>query len=164
MGRHPRRADRFRLRRSWLAKGGGNKSPIARFIDGFLYGRGWAETRFDTAVVVDGRRTETPTHQIDCFRGGVGLEIAWSNKDPFLDRDLNNVRLLFDLRALSVGVIVTRSDALQGIFNELGRGTSYGQATTHMSELLPRIEGGGAAGCPFPVFGITRRLSVEDEG
>jgi hypothetical protein len=153
----------FRLRRSWIARGGGNKSGVAQFIDGFLHARGWAETRFDTAVVVDGRRTETPTHQIDCFRGGVGLEIEWNNKDPFFDRDLNNFRLLFDLRALSVGVIVTRADALQGIFNDLGRGSSYGQATTHMGRLLPKIEGGGAAGCPLLVFGITPRLYVEDE-
>gem|GEM_PF-3417229 len=30
----------------------------------------------------------------------------WNKKDPFFDRDLNNFRLLFDLRAVSVGIIV----------------------------------------------------------
>ena len=153
----------FRLRRSWITAGGGNKSRISAFIDGFLYERGWTEKRFDTAMVIDGQRIEAPTHQIDCFRGGVGLEIEWNNKDPFFDRDLNNFRLLFDLRALSVGVIITRADELQQIFGDIGRGTSYGQATTHMSKLLPKIEGGGAAGCPLLVFGITRRLYLEDE-
>ena len=99
---------------------------------------------------------------MDCFKNKVGLEVEWNNKDPFFDRDLNNFRLLFDLRALSVGVIVTRSDELQNIFNDLGRGSSYGMSTTHMSKLLPRIEGGGGGGCPILVFGITAKLYVED--
>jgi hypothetical protein len=71
-------------------------------------------------------------------------------------------RRAFDLRAVSVGVILTRSDALQQIFKELGRGTSYGASTTHMSKLLPRIEGGGGAGCPLLVFGIRPSLYVDD--
>ena len=113
---------------------------------------------------MDDSLTESPTHKVDCFKNGIGLEIEWNNKDPFYDRDLNNFRLLFDLRALSVGVIVTRSDALQRIFRTLGRGSSYGESTTHMSKLLPRIEGGGGAGCPLLVFGITEALYVEGRG
>jgi len=107
---------------------------------------------------------ESPTHKVDCFKRGIGLEIEWNNKDPFYDRDLNNFRLLFDLRALSVGVIVTRSDELQQIFRQLGRGSSYGESTTHMSKLLPRIEGGGGAGCPLLVFGITKALYLDTGG
>jgi hypothetical protein len=95
---------------------------------------------------------------VDCFKNCVALEIEWNNKDPFFDRDLNNFRLLFDLRAISVGIIITRADELQEIFKELGRGSSYGASTTHMSKLLPRIVGGGGAGCPLLVFGITRKL------
>jgi len=53
----------------------------------------------------------------------------------------------FDLRAISVGVIITRCDELQDIFNKLGRGSSYGASTTHMGKLLPRIEGGSGADC-----------------
>nr|WP_298271517.1 BglII/BstYI family type II restriction endonuclease [Geobacter sp.] len=83
-------------------------------------------------------------------------------KDSFFDRDLNNFRLLFDLRAISVGVIITRCDELQEIFDDLGRGSSYGSSTTHMSKLLPRIEGGGGAGCPILIFGIRRTLYEED--
>jgi len=33
-----------------------------------------------------------------------------------------------------------------------------------MSRLLPRIEGGSGGGCPILVFGITRRLYVDDSG
>ncbi|WP_220452332.1 BglII/BstYI family type II restriction endonuclease [Calidithermus roseus] len=88
--------------------------------------------------------------------------MEWNNKDPFFDRDLNNFRLLFELRAISVGVIITRCDELQDIFDGLERGSSYGASTTHMSKLLPRIAGGGGGGCPLLVFGI--KASLFDEG
>jgi hypothetical protein len=153
----------LRLRKSWITVGGGNKSKLAIHVDRFLVARGWVEKQFRTAIEVDGRRLDSPTHKIDCFKNGVALEVEWNNKDPFFDRDLNNFRLLFDLRAVSVGVILTRSDELQEIFNDLGRGSSYGMSTTHMSKLLPRIEGGGGAGCPLLVFGIRKSLYVEDD-
>jgi hypothetical protein len=154
---------RFRLRKSWITSGGGNKSRLSADIDGFLAGRGWVEKQFRTAIEVDGLRLDSPTHKVDCFKNEVALEIEWNNKDPFFDRDLNNFRLLFDLRAVSVGIIITRSDGLQDVFNDLGRGSSYGMSTTHMSKLLPRIEGGGGAGCPLLVFGIGKTLLVEDD-
>jgi hypothetical protein len=153
----------FRLRRSWISTGGGNKSRLAAHVDGFLAARGWKETQFRTAIEVDDTRLDSPTHKVDCFKNRVALEIEWNNKDPFFDRDLNNFRLLFDLRAISVGIILTRADELQDIFNDLGRGSSYGNSTTHMSKLLPRIEGGGGAGCPLLVFGIRKTLYVEDD-
>jgi hypothetical protein len=152
----------LRLRKSWITQGGGNKSKLSGRIDSFLTDRGWKEKQFQTAIEVDGARLDSPTHKIDCYKNGIALEIEWNNKDPFYDRDLNNFRLLFDLRAVSVGIIITRSDELQDIFNELGRGSSYGQSTTHMSKLLPRILGGGGAGCPLLVFGITRTLLEDD--
>lgn len=152
----------FRLKKSWIAEGGGRKSKVSEHIDNFLYERGWVEKKFETGVVLDGRQLDSPTHQIDCFKSGIALEIEWNNKDPFFDRDLNNFRLLFDLRAVSVGVIITRCDELQDVFKDLGRGSSYGASTTHMSKLLPKIEGGGAAGCPLLVFGISKRLYEED--
>lgn len=97
------------------------------------------------------------------FKNGVGLEIEWNNKDPFFDRDLNNFRLLFDLRVVSVGVIITRCDELQTIFGQLGRGASYGESTTHMRKLLPKIAGGGSGGCPLLVFGISAKMYVDEE-
>jgi hypothetical protein len=153
----------FRFNRSWINVGGGSKSRVSQSIDSALYGLGWVEKQFKTAIVVDDHRSNSPTHKVDCFRNGVALEIEWNNKDPFFDRDLNNFRLLFELRAVSVGVIITRCDDLQQIFTKLGRGSSYGNSTTHMSKLLPRIEGGGGGGCPILVFGITKQLYVEDD-
>ena len=153
----------FRLKKSWITNPGGRKSKVSEYIDSYLYERGWAEKEFLTRIVVDGDETDTPTHKVDCFRNRIALEIEWNNKDPFYDRDLNNFRLLFDLRVISVGVIITRCDNLQDIFNEVGRGASYGASTTHMSKLLPRIGGGGGAGCPLLIFGISKELFVEDD-
>jgi hypothetical protein len=155
----------FRLRRSHVLQPGGRKSKVAEAIDRAFFAKTppWQEKMFNTQIVVDGAPIESPTHSVDCFRNGVALEIEWNNKDPFFDRDLNNFRLLFDLRVISVGVIVTRCDELQEIFNFLGRGPSYGASTTHMSKLLPRLEGGGGGGCPVLVFGIRKSLYVEDQ-
>jgi hypothetical protein len=152
----------FRLLKSDIVQPGGRKSPIAVKFDEAFFARGWIEKAFDTRIVIDEQALETPTHKVDCVKNRIALEIEWNNKDPFYDRDLNNFRLLFDLRAISVGVIITRTDELQDIFNGLGKGSSYGASTTHMSKLLPRIEGGGGGGCPILVLGITNKLYVED--
>jgi len=154
--------DEFRLYRSKVQAPGGSKSEISGWIDGQLTARGWVEKKFATQIRVDDHTMDTPTHKVDCFKNRVALEIEWNNKDPFFDRDLNNFRLLFDLRAISVGVIITRCSGLQTIFNGLGKGPSYGNSTTHMAKLLPRIEGGSGGGCPVLVFGISERLYIED--
>lgn len=152
----------FELRRSFIERPGGNISPVARWFNESFGARGWVEKSFDTQIVVDGHPTDSPTHKVDCYKPGVALEVEWNNKDPFFDRDLNNFRLLFELRAVSVGVVITRCDELQAIFNQLGRGKSYGESTTHMSKLLPRLEGGGGGGCPVVVFGMRATLYRDD--
>jgi len=154
----------FRLLESEIRAQGGNRSLISRRLDSAFYSRGWQEKGFATAILIDDRRFESPTHRVDCFKGRVALEVEWNNKDPFFDRDLNNFRLLFELRAIDVGVIVTRGSELQGIFNRLGKGASYGQATTHHEKLVPRLDGGGGGGCPVLTFAISQQLYVEDVG
>jgi Restriction endonuclease BglII len=91
--------------------------------------------------------------------------LRWNGtiKIHFFDRDLNNFRLLFELRAIQVGVIITRSWELQEIFKQLGRGASYGKATTHHEKLWPKIEGGGGGGCPVLTFAI-RPVNFVDDG
>ena len=152
---------RFRLCKTFLTTPGGRKSKISEWIDSEPYRKSWIEKKFDTAFVVDNNPIESPTHAVDCYKNRVALEIEWNNKDPFFDRDLNNFRLLFELRIISVGIIVTRCDTLQTIFDHLGRGSSFGASTTHMSKLLPKIEGGGGGGCPVLVFGIKDTLYNE---
>lgn len=151
----------FRLKKSHIVEAGGRKSKVAESIDSELIKMGWKERLFDTKFHVDGVVRNSPTHKVDCFKNEIALEIEWNNKDPFFDRDLNNFRLLFELRAVSVGVIITRCDELQDVFDELGRGSSFGMSTTHMSKLLPKLEGGGGGGCPIVVFGISKKLLVD---
>ena len=152
----------FRLLKSHIAIGGGNKSQVAGTLDKAFYALKWRETHFDTKILVDMNTIHSPTHKVDEFKNQIAVEVEWNNKDPFYDRDLNNFRLLFDLRVIAVGVIITRTDDLQNLFDKLGRGSSYGESTTHMSKLLPKIEGGGGGGCPVLVFGITQKLYKDD--
>ena len=162
---------RFRLKKSEVVVGGGSKTKIAGWVDAELGKKGWKEKQFKTAFMVDERRIDSPTHKVDCYKateaGGVGFEIEWNNKDPFFDRDLNNFRLLFDLRTISVGIILTRAEDLKELFHELTAkklkpGSSFGESTTHWGKLLPRIEGGAGGGCPILAIGITRNLYQED--
>lgn len=152
----------FRLKKSHIVVGGGGKTKVAQSLDTAFTDLGWVEKKFYTKIQVDEAVMESPTHKVDCFKNQVALEIEWSNKDPFYDRDLNNFRLLFDLRAISVGVIVTKADELRGLFEELEIWEKYGTTTTWMSKLLPRIEGGGGGGCPLLVFGIKKSLFEEN--
>jgi len=149
---------RFVLKKSDIVTPGGSKSAISIWMDRELMAKGWKERKFDTSIKVDDVEFASPTHKVDCFKNRIGLEIEWNNKDPFFDRDLNNFRLLFELRTIAVGIIVTRCDELQEVFAELGRGSSYGNSTTHMSKLLPRLEGGAGGGCPILVLGIRKAL------
>ena len=145
----------FELRKRNLIKGGGGKSKVSGYLDDQLYNKGWEEKAFDTAITIDGEVHETPTHKIDCVKGRIALDIEWNNKTEFYDRDLNNFRLLHNLGAISVGIIVTRTTELQTeIFKPLGIQTKYGASTTHWNKLVPKIEGGGAGGCPLLVIGI----------
>ncbi|GAA4056898.1 hypothetical protein GCM10022410_00420 [Amphibacillus indicireducens] len=152
----------FRLLKSNLIVGGGRKSKIAENFDAFLYERDWEEKSFDTKIVIDGTEFITPTHKVDCYKNRVAVEIEWNNKTEFYDRDLNNFRMLFELNAISVGIIITRTSELQQIFNQIGRGNSFGSSTTHLNKLLPKIDGGGGGGCPILVFGIKDSLYVDD--
>lgn len=153
----------FQLNRSDIVARGGRKSPVAKRLDQPFYDMEWREKQFQIHNTIDGDEVHIPTHKVDCYKNRVGVEVEWNNKDPFYDRDLNNFRLLFDLNAISVGVIITRCDELQHIFDELGKGSSYGASTTHWSKLIPRIEGRGSGGCPVLVFGISESLYRADE-
>jgi hypothetical protein len=155
----------FVLRKTDIVAPGGGKTRISDHFDKELGSRGWRERKFGIEYVVDGETRQSDTHKVDCFKGRVGLEVEWNSKDQTFVRDLNNFRLLFDLAVISVGVIVTRCDELQQLFDSLGFdekgnriGAKYGASTTHMSKLRPRLATGGGGGCPIMVFGIRKAL------
>lgn len=147
----------FKLRKTAFEARGGNKSPIARAIDGLFFKREWVEKSFSIKVFADRKKTLAPTHHVDYYKDRVAVETEWNNKDPFFDRDLTTFRLLFELNVLSVGIIITRADELQELFNELGKKTAAGQATTHMSKLIPKMYNRASGGCPVLAFGITKK-------
>lgn len=151
----------FTLTRNDILTPGGRKSPIAGKLDAALYERGWLEKQFKVNIEIDSHDYNTPTHKIDCCKDRIGVEIEWNNKDPFFDRDLSNFRILHEYDALSVGVIITRSEELQEIFKSLGKGSSYGASTTHFGKLKPRIDGRCAGGCPILVFSIKETCYVD---
>lgn len=144
----------FTLRKSDILTPGGGRSPIPIAIDGFLVGRGWSERRFEISQIVDGNESPMPTHKIDNVKNRVGVEVEWNNKTEFYDRDLNNFRLLHERDVLSVGVIITRQSELQQVFDNLGKGKSYGASTTHWDKIIPKILGGSAGGCPLLLIGM----------
>ncbi|MBX7073289.1 MAG: hypothetical protein K1X71_09085 [Pirellulales bacterium] len=146
--------DEFWLTKTAILTPGGGRSPIPARLDGFLQKRGWSEKRFDTRIVVDGVETPSPTHKIDNFKNHVAIEVEWNNKTEFYDRDLNNFRLLRNLHVLSIGVIITRLSELQTLFAQLGKGPAYGNSTTHWDKLIPKVDGGGAGGCPLLLVGM----------
>ena len=146
--------DAFTLTATHITTKGGNKSKIALDLDSFFFKRGWIEKSFDTKIVVDGVERSSPTHGIDNFKNRIGIEVEWNSKDSVYDRDLNNFRLLHQLDVLSVGVIITRLWELQQECKRLGRGDSYGMSTTHWGKLIPKVNGGGAGGCPLLLIGI----------
>ena len=154
--------EKFELRKSWLTKPGGRKSQLSQFVEDFMNYRGWIEKQFDTGIVTDGQERANPTHKIDCYKNRVALELEWNNKTEFYDRDLNNFRILSDLNCISVGVILTRSTSLNEIIRKLDRYSSFGASTTHMDKLIPRINGGGAGGCPIIAIGITPECYNDD--
>lgn len=150
----------FRLLRSEILTAGGGLSPISQQINAAFDSRGWREKKFETKILVDDYEYSSPTHLVDCFKGRVALELEWNNKDPFFDRDLNNFRLLFDLRAIDVGVVITRATELHDLFEDLGK--PFGTSSTHEDKLIPRLEGGGGGGCPVLTFAIKRECYFDD--
>lgn len=152
----------FKLLRSEIIIGGGGKSKIADRFDNFLKQRGWEEKSTQVAMTVEGKRRRLETHKVDLCKGRVAVEVEWNNKDPFFSRDLNAFRLLHDLDIISVGVIITRTDELQEIFDDLGVGKKYGASTTHWRKLMPRVDSGGAGACPLLLIGISSSCYVDD--
>lgn len=160
----------FRLFRSEIEMPGGGRSNISARLDGYFRARGWTEKRFDTSFSVNGKVVEARGHKIDNYKNGIACDVEWNNKTEFFDRDLGNFARLHDIGALAAGIIITRASHLSEIFETLGAvgeggrafADKYGQSTTHLDKLVPKIHGGAAGGCPVLVFGIQRGLYVDD--
>jgi hypothetical protein len=78
----------FTLKKSAIATPGGARSLIPIAIESFLADREWEEKKFNIKIEVDNIPIPIPTHKIDNFKNGVGLEVEWNNKTEFYVRDL----------------------------------------------------------------------------
>jgi CRISPR-associated protein Csd2 len=139
---------------------GGSESQIPKSITAILRPLDWKESQLNAKLMVDDDVINFDTHKIDYTKGRVAFDLEWNSKDQTYDRDLYAFRAFFEYNRISVGVLLTRSIALNAVFKDLGVMKKYGASTTQMGKLLPRLNAGRNGGCPVLVFGITPAVIV----
>ncbi|MCX6236874.1 MAG: BglII/BstYI family type II restriction endonuclease [Bacteroidia bacterium] len=163
---------RFRFSNKDILTAGGNESHIPKIFSDILRPMGWNEKNLGADLKVyeiKGRSKELKSsinhgsHLVDYLKGRVAFDLEWNSKDQTFDRDLYAFRAFFEYNAISLGVLVTRSNELDTHFKKLGISPKYGASTTHLGKLIPRLEAGRNGGCPILVFGITTKLLIENE-
>lgn len=92
------------------------------------------------------------------------MDFEWNSKDQTFDRDLLAMRTYFDCGIITVGVIITRAEELNDIFNALGKTVKdkYGASTTWMGKLIYRLDSRRNGGCPILAIGIKKEC-VKDK-
>jgi hypothetical protein len=188
----------FRITTRDIGTPGGNESDMPKKFSRTLRPAGWVESRiqgdllvrmqeYDELFLANGkvkkvkRSESTPRmienfidgHKIDYVKGRVAFDLEWNSKDQTFDRDLYALRAFHECGLISAGVMVTRSEKLNPVFDmvpqlnkageEVGKTVraKYGASTTWMGKLLYRLNAGRHGGCPVLVFGITPKL-IED--
>lgn len=157
-----------------IIQSGGNESPIPPKISRVLEPLGWKEIRISGDLIIKfyprkGDRkgvfsSEAESqkqianyidgHNIDYIKGRIAVDVEWNSKDQTYDRDLFAMRTYYECDIISVGIIITRSQELNGVFRELGVLKKYGASTTWMGKLLPRLDSRRHGGCPILAIGI----------
>lgn len=164
-----------------LLRAGGNESPIPPKFAVMLEPKGWKEIRISGDLHVKfyprkgtarGRFSDVHTdervlenyidgHNIDYVKGRVALDVEWNSKDQTFDRDLFAMRTYYECDVISVGIIITRSEELNKIFDELDIKAKYGASTTWMGKLVPRLDSRRHGGCPILAIGIKSKRITE---
>lgn len=195
----------FRLTQRIIGTPGGNESQVPKLISESLRPAGWLESRITGDLLVRMKQyaeeqlpngkvrkvqlaEEKPRvvpnfidgHKIDYVKGRVAFDLEWNSKDQTFDRDLYAFRAFHETGVISVGVMLTRSESLNTVFDKVpqfdksGRPelhksgkragepksvkAKYGASTTWMGKLLYRLNAGRHGGCPVLVFGITPKV------
>lgn len=157
----------FKFSKEDLIESGGSESHIPKTFNDLLHPLNWNEKNLEAELNIyelKGKKEKLlknsfqhGSHKVDYIKGRVAFDLEWNSKDQTFDRDLYAFRAFFEYNAISVGIIVTRSNELNQLFRELKIFSKYGASTTHLGKLLPRLEAGRNGGCPVLVFGITPR-------
>lgn len=165
-----------------IIKAGGNESPIPKKFDEILYPLGWREIRITGDMIIKlyprqvaqrrGRFAKEPFeeryisgyidgHNIDFLKNQVAFDLEWNSKDQTFDRDLLAMRTYYECGLVDVGIIVTRSEELNLIFEELNVKSKYGASTTWLGKLKYRLDSRRNGGCPILAIGI-KKTCVEE--
>jgi CRISPR-associated protein Csd2 len=172
---------------------GGNKSRIAKKLEGVLHPLGWNETRISGDLIVRSnakalntrnRRTKFEKiedtrilrnfldgHQVDFVKGRVAFDLEWNSKDQTFDRDLYAMRAFYDCGVIDAGIILTRASNLSVMLADIASRLDalkkfkdkYGASTTWMGKLDYRVNAGRAGGCPILALGIKEAAFTELE-
>lgn len=187
----------FSITTQMIRTAGGNESDIPKLLSARLRPAGWYETIIQGDLAVKLRwKEETGRdrkgrplfvqkervlrrekfldgHKIDYVKNKVAFDLEWNSKDQTFDRDLYAFNAFFLSGAIDVGVLMTRSGAMDSVFRSLGPAlrkdgsievkdqhprptfTKYGASTTWMGKLIYRLNAGRNGGCPVLAIGIT---------
>lgn len=176
----------FKIDTGIIGEAGGNESKIPKLFSALLRPFGWHETIIQADLLVKLLWKESKTnakgklkpekmsreivrakfldgHKVDYVKGRVAFDLEWNSKDQTFDRDLYAFSAFSQCGVIDVGVLVTRSAALNEVFESMGPKIKmkYGASTTWMGKLLYRLNAGRNGSCPVLVFGI-RPECVED--
>lgn len=163
--------DKFQIECSDIEEKGGNESNIPKKLSSLLRPLGWKEVEISgdlTVRLLEGKKRKKVEreftleefisgHKIDYVKGDVAIDMEWNSKDQTFDRDLYAFRTFYECNVISCGVIITRDESLNRIFEALGKKIKkkYGASTTWTGKLLPRIHARRHGGCPLLVVGLT---------
>jgi hypothetical protein len=132
----------FRITQRDIGMPGGNESDMPKKFSRTLRPVGWVESRiqgdllvrmqeYDELFLPSGkvkkvkRSESTPRmienfidgHKIDYVKGRVAFDLEWNSKDQTFDRDLYALRAFHECGLISAGVMVTRSEKLNPVFD-----------------------------------------------
>jgi hypothetical protein len=176
----------FTLTREIIAKAGGNESEVPKALSKLLRPLGWHETTIQAdllvkllwreagenargkSISIKKERALTKArfldgHKVDYVKGRVAFDLEWNSKDQTFDRDLYAMSAFSQCGVIDVGVLLTRSEALNDVFREMGLMTKYGASTTWMGKLLYRLNAGRNGSCPVLAIGIRPECIQENE-
>ena len=164
----------FQITIADITTAGGNESSIPPKLASCLDPQGWKEIRISGDLIIKfyprkgkkGSFSDVPFdektisyyidgHNIDFVKNRVAIDFEWNSKDQTFDRDLFAMRTYYECDIISVGVIITRAESLNQVFDELNVKAKYGASTTWMGKLLPRLDSRRHGGCPILAIGIT---------
>ncbi|GHT96833.1 hypothetical protein FACS1894122_15490 [Alphaproteobacteria bacterium] len=119
--------ENFSLLKVDIMSGGGNESAVPKKMSALLHPKDWSgvEITGNLIVYLHSRNKSEPAtervienfidgHIIDYVKGKIAIDMEWNSKDQAFDRDLYAFRAFYECDIIACGIIITRSEALNG--------------------------------------------------